>query len=161
MNENLALLSYGCNLVKNLEQNLPNLGNHPDELVRSCEEVVRVFSSVRERLVSQAQATNISMAHMQQVQGIPDWMRSGTTASSASAATFDLLDGHESGRGVYHQEQLALHEHQSGLELAMHGYSGGDNVGMLKSVVGGGEAPTPTVVDATTSRASSSQRRRR
>lgn len=46
-----SMILRGCNLATILEQNLPILANQPDFLVKSCEEIVSVFSNVKERVL--------------------------------------------------------------------------------------------------------------
>ncbi|KAL0303981.1 UNVERIFIED_CONTAM: hypothetical protein Sradi_6266200 [Sesamum radiatum] len=116
MDENLALVLYGCKLAKDLEQNLPHLARHPDTLLASCEDIIRVFTSVKERLVSRGQ-TSVPR-QPQELQrldddvgvGIQEWLRSGMV--------------------VEHEEQ------PSGLEFVVRGLSaGGGDVG--RSLRGG------------------------
>ncbi|KAL7146675.1 hypothetical protein ABFS83_06G057400 [Erythranthe nasuta] len=108
MEENLvALVLYGCKLAKDLEQSLPVLANQPDILSLSCEEIVRVFSNVKDGLNSnQPSVLNSNLRRQQQqldhedqigVQ-IQEWLRTGgTTTGVVATATntrepLDLLN---------------------------------------------------------------------
>ncbi|EYU20127.1 hypothetical protein ABFS82_06G056500 [Erythranthe guttata] len=112
MEENLvALVLYGCKLAKDLEQSLPVLANQPDILSLSCEEIVRVFSNVKDGLNSnQPSNLNSNLRREQQQQQqldhedqigaeIQEWLRTGgtTTATGVAAVTntreaLDLLN---------------------------------------------------------------------
>ncbi|KAL3622037.1 DNA binding domain [Castilleja foliolosa] len=63
MDENLAsFILYGCKLAKELEQNLPMLANQHDILLFSCEDIIRVFSNIRERLIiSQQEQISVNL----------------------------------------------------------------------------------------------------
>ncbi|KAK3022399.1 hypothetical protein RJ639_047373 [Escallonia herrerae] len=50
MDEMISLIYRGCTLARDLQLNLPNLANQPIDLARSCDEIARVFGSVRDRL---------------------------------------------------------------------------------------------------------------
>lgn len=81
MDENLIL--YGCKLAKEMERNLPMLANQPEALVASCEEIISIFSSVRERVI-------VSQGEMMSFHGgggIQEWLRSGGGATSLTPAT--------------------------------------------------------------------------
>ncbi|KAK4383152.1 hypothetical protein Sango_2805200 [Sesamum angolense] len=140
MDEGLALVLYGCKLAKDLEQNLPHLARQPDTLLASCEDIIRVFTNVKERLVSRGQ-TNVSR-QPQELQRIDDdigvsiqeWLRSGT---------------------VVEQEQ------PSGLEFVARGLSGGGDVG--RSLKGGtsGDVQHPPIDAPDSNRTSSSTQRQR
>ncbi|KAL0401075.1 UNVERIFIED_CONTAM: WRKY transcription factor 55 [Sesamum latifolium] len=141
MDENLALVLYGCKLAKDLEQNLPHLARHLDTLLVSCEDIIRVFTNVKERLVSRGQ-TNVPR-QPQELQrldddigvGIQEWLRSGM---------------------VVEQEQ------PSGLEFVVRGLStGGGDVG--RSLRGGtsGDVQHPPMDAPDSSRTSSSSQRQR
>lgn len=108
MEENLALALYGCKLAKDLENNLQMLGSQPDILLMSCEEILRVFSSIRDRILSaRGQISNLNLREADQDQGqqfdldhigagIPEWLRSGGTTTGGSTNTsrepLDLLN---------------------------------------------------------------------
>ncbi|CAI9771405.1 unnamed protein product [Fraxinus pennsylvanica] len=116
MEENRALILYGCTLAKNLEENLPNLANQPDFILRSCDEIIRVFSSVKERLSRE-------VVHRQFDLGIQEWLRSGAGTSTDNQA-MDLLKaqailGHSS---PYHDAHgLEFIGHEMGGERVMEG----------------------------------------
>lgn len=90
MDENLIL--YGCKLAKEMEQNLPVLANRPEALVASCEEIINVFSSVRERVI-------VSQGEMMSFHGgggsgrIQEWLRSGGGDASLTPATSGTTSG--------------------------------------------------------------------
>lgn len=84
MDENLIL--YGCKLAKEMEQNLPLLANRPEALVASCEEIINVFSSVRERVIV-SQGEMMSFHGSGGGGGIQEWLRSGRGDASLTPAT--------------------------------------------------------------------------
>lgn len=53
-NPTVSLLLYGCQLTRELESSLPNLGNRPDLVADSCERIVRVFTAVQEQMTVNA-----------------------------------------------------------------------------------------------------------
>lgn len=63
MEEVISLIFHGCKLVKDLEMNLPNLANQPSSLIKSCDEIVRVFGDTRERLSALEVAAYGQMMH--------------------------------------------------------------------------------------------------
>lgn len=54
MEEIVSMFLHGYTLVKDLEQNLPNIANQPHVLISSCDEISTVFGNVRDRLRSMA-----------------------------------------------------------------------------------------------------------
>ncbi|KAK4433473.1 WRKY transcription factor 55 [Sesamum alatum] len=143
MEEGLALVLYGCKLAKDLEQNLPHLARQPDTLLVSCEDIIRVFSNVKERLVSRGQM-NVPR-QPQELQrlddhigvGVPEWLRTGM---------------------VVEQEQ------PSGLEFVVHGVSGGGDVAgrsLRGGTSGDVQHPVMNAPDSNRTSSSSSLRQRR
>ncbi|XP_011076813.1 WRKY transcription factor 55 [Sesamum indicum] len=140
MDEGLALVLYGCKLAKDLEQNLPHLARHPDTLLMSCEDIIRVFTNVKERLVSRGQ-TNVPR-QPQELQrldddigvGIQEWLRSGM---------------------VVEQEQ------PSGLEFVVRGLSGGGDAGRSLSGGTSRDVQHPLINAPDSNRTSSSSQRQR
>ncbi|KAH0660528.1 hypothetical protein KY289_029276 [Solanum tuberosum] len=51
MEETIATILYGCTLSKEMEANLPNWANQRDVLLSKTEEIIAVFSNVKERLI--------------------------------------------------------------------------------------------------------------
>lgn len=94
MEENLIL--YGCKLAKEIEQNLQMLlANQPESLLASCEEIINIFSSVRERLIlSQGQMMSFPRQPADHGSGgsssgggIQELLRSGGGATSLTPTT--------------------------------------------------------------------------
>lgn len=52
MEEAFSYVARGCRLARELEQNLPNLAKHPRMVAESCDEIMNVFGSAKERLVN-------------------------------------------------------------------------------------------------------------
>ncbi|XP_010034137.2 LOW QUALITY PROTEIN: WRKY transcription factor 55 [Eucalyptus grandis] len=50
MDDTINSILRGCRLARDLEHNLPNLANQPNLLAVSCEQIIQVFSVIRERL---------------------------------------------------------------------------------------------------------------
>lgn len=124
MEENRGLILYGCTLAKNLEENLPNLANQPDFFLRSCDEIIRVFSNVKERLSREVVPQPFDA-------GIQEWLRSGTGTNTENQA-MDLLKaqsilGHSS---QYHDAHgFEFIGHQMGGERVMEGDAQGLRAG--------------------------------
>ncbi|KAG8381006.1 hypothetical protein BUALT_Bualt06G0075900 [Buddleja alternifolia] len=163
MEESLPLIAYGCKLAKEIEQNLPNLATQPDILLSNCEEILRVFGNIRERLVSQAQMSIVPKQQQagdefQQLGdhigvGIQEWLRRGT--SGATHESMSLLNAVvESGRMKGTMEE-------SGLEFKVRDLMGGRDV--ARSLAGGtrGEIVGPIINAPDSNRTSSSQRQRK
>ncbi|KAI3458426.1 hypothetical protein Pfo_015089 [Paulownia fortunei] len=176
MEEILALMLYGCKLAKDLEQNLPMLANQPDMFLISCEEIVRVFSNIKDRLISHGQMSVLRQPHeLQQLDdhigaGIQEWLRTGgttTTTTTTSREPMDLLNAQAIlGDRSKHQEypesakmkgMLLQQQQSSGLEFMV---SGGRDVS--RSLWGAAVGEIKPLIDAPdSSRASPSQRQRR
>ncbi|KAK6155994.1 hypothetical protein DH2020_010242 [Rehmannia glutinosa] len=151
MDENLALMLYGCKLAKDLEQNLQMLANQPDILLNSCEEIVRVFSSIKERLISQRQMNEWQQLDDQIGAGIQEWLRTGGVATTATTATTTTVTREPMDLLNAQQQQL------SGLELVV---SGGRD--MSRGSRGGSVGEIKQLTNAPDfSRTSSSQKQRR
>ena len=50
MDDTISLILDGCKLAEDLALNLANLANQPENLSKSCEEIIRVFADAKERL---------------------------------------------------------------------------------------------------------------
>lgn len=174
MEENLIL--YGCKLAKEMEQNLPMLANQPEALLASCEEIINIFNSVKERLI-------VSQGNMMSFHGgggggrIEEWLRSSgavasltsaasaTTASAPREPTIDLLSAQAmlGDRSKFHEyldgakmKGAVLLEQQSsspGLDFMFGG--GGGRVGAVAEV-----QPTTNAPDSIKTSPSRNQRRR-
>ncbi|KAI3470971.1 hypothetical protein Pfo_027634 [Paulownia fortunei] len=165
MEETLALVLYGCKLAKDLEGNLPNLANQPHTLLKSCEEIIRVFTSIKARL-SQGQMSILGHPHeLQQLDQISaeiqEWLRSGGTGAHRA---MDLLNAQAilDDRGTFHDhtdDYLGITKMNSGFELMVGELSGRRDVGSLRGGIGGVIQP---LMDApNSSRTSSLQRQRK
>lgn len=48
----LNLIQHGCELARELKQNLPSIANQPSTLINNCEQIISVFTQAKERLSS-------------------------------------------------------------------------------------------------------------
>lgn len=152
MEENLIL--YGCKLAKELEQNLRLLlPNQPETLLASCEEIINIFSSVRERLiVTHGQMMSFPRQPADHSgggggggggggAGIQELLRSGGGATSLTPATtstslepMDLLMSAQAmlgDRSKFYLEQQRQPASSSGLDFT---FGGGRDVGRVGAV---------------------------
>lgn len=144
MEENLIL--YGCKLAKELEQNLRMLlANQPETLLASCEEIINIFSSVRERLIvshGQMSFPRQPADHSGGGAGIQELLRSGGGATSLTPATtstslepMDLLMSAQAMLGdrskFYLEQQRQPPASSSGLDFT---FGGGRDVGRVGAV---------------------------
>ncbi|XWS56934.1 hypothetical protein CRYUN_Cryun09bG0128100 [Craigia yunnanensis] len=53
MEDTFSLILHGCNLAKDLESNLGNLANQPEILSKSCDDIINIFATAKERLNAQ------------------------------------------------------------------------------------------------------------
>lgn len=51
-NHIVSLLLQGCKLARDLESSLPDLGNRPDLVSNSCEQILGVFNAALEQIVN-------------------------------------------------------------------------------------------------------------
>ncbi|KAK9077982.1 hypothetical protein SSX86_002039 [Deinandra increscens subsp. villosa] len=108
MEEVASLFFHGFKLVKELEENLPNIANQPHVLISSCDEISKVFGDVRDRL---SFAVHHETAPAMAVGGgsVSEWVR------------------------MLPHEQLAHHQ-QHGFEPPMGGHElGGGNVEVMET----------------------------
>ncbi|KAL3521321.1 hypothetical protein ACH5RR_019470 [Cinchona calisaya] len=70
MDEPIELFLEGCKLAKFLEANIRDMANNPELLSRSCDEIIRVFSKVKEN-ISKARVGAVPEPH-----GIQELLRS-------------------------------------------------------------------------------------
>ncbi|CAL1397729.1 unnamed protein product [Linum trigynum] len=50
MDQTLALILHGCNLARQLESNLVHFAQNPEPLAKSCDEILTVFLTCKDRL---------------------------------------------------------------------------------------------------------------
>ncbi|KAL2526846.1 WRKY transcription factor 55 [Abeliophyllum distichum] len=151
MEETRGSILYGCKLAKNLEENLPNLANQPDFFLRSCDEIIRVFSSIKERLSHEVDHRQFDMGV-----GIQEWLRSAAGTSDHQA--MDLLHA----QAILGQSSAYQDTH--GLEFIGHEMGGGRNVeGGAEGLRGGTglEIKPMDALNATPSPGTSSSQRHR
>ncbi|GAV67789.1 WRKY domain-containing protein [Cephalotus follicularis] len=86
MKETISLIFHGCNLAKDLETSLPNLANlQPGILSKSCDEIVKVFVTARDRLNAldsiklYPQAVALPLQQPQYDPSLHEWLKSGFT----------------------------------------------------------------------------------
>lgn len=89
ISETIPLIHHGCNLARDLESNLPNLANQPENLFsisKSLDEIMRVFGEARERLHSSSAAHHdllnsyVQIAQRQQIDAsLQEWLRCNYT----------------------------------------------------------------------------------
>ncbi|XP_073306731.1 WRKY transcription factor 55 [Primulina huaijiensis] len=111
MEETLPLLYHGCKLAKDLEKNLPNLVNNPEIILKSSEEIISVFSRIKDKIsleqmrgiVGESQELQQQLGHDIDV-GIRQWLKS-------SGAVLSGL--HQVTPGVTFHEHVLEHESTS------------------------------------------------
>lgn len=89
ISETISLIHHGCNLARDLESDLPNLANQPENLFsisKSLDEIMRVFGEARERLHSSSAAhqdplsSYVHVAQQQQIDAsLQEWLRCNYT----------------------------------------------------------------------------------
>ncbi|KAJ0909540.1 putative transcription factor WRKY family [Helianthus annuus] len=79
MEEIASLLSFGCKLVKDLEETLPNMANQPHVLISSCDDISKVFGNVRDRLSMAVQDYGNHEAQAGGGGSVSEWLRSSQT----------------------------------------------------------------------------------
>ncbi|XP_022890900.1 WRKY transcription factor 55-like [Olea europaea var. sylvestris] len=166
MEETMVLMLYGSKLAKDIEENLPNLCNQPDILVKSCDGIIGVFSNLKE-LLSHGHMISGGSNELQQTDnigaGIQEWLKTG---GNCYHQAMDLHNA-QTVLGNYPRTygfsesctnmKVVLGRQESGLELMISGRNVESSVGGI-----GGEIIQPVDVDASDSgRASSSQCKRR
>ncbi|KAE9464205.1 hypothetical protein C3L33_03887, partial [Rhododendron williamsianum] len=144
MEEINSLIIHGCKLARVLELNLPDLSNDPGFLLKSCDEIVRVFGMARDRLNSQGSTSDAGQTshELEMAAGIgggmvEEWLRYGGGSQAMSL----LLQTQ-----IFADDQARL--------------GGRDVEGSTRFGGGGGEAQPMDVADSGGG-ASSSQRSRR
>lgn len=162
----MVLMLYGSKLAKDIEENLPNLCNQPDILVKSCDGIIGVFSNLKE-LLSHGHMISGGSHELQQTDnigaGIQEWLKTG---GNCYHQAMDLHNA-QTVLGNYPRTygfsesctnmKVVLGRQESGLELMISGRNVESSVGGI-----GGEIIQPVDVDASDSgRASSSQCKRR
>uniref|UniRef100_A0A2N9EUQ7 WRKY domain-containing protein n=1 Tax=Fagus sylvatica TaxID=28930 RepID=A0A2N9EUQ7_FAGSY len=60
----ISLIQKGCKLARELEVNLPNLTDQPNMISKSCDEIIKVLGTAKERLYSTQYQDPISLTHM-------------------------------------------------------------------------------------------------
>ncbi|KAL8539419.1 hypothetical protein ACS0TY_001149 [Phlomoides rotata] len=166
MDENFkTFILYGCKLARDLEQNLPMLANQQDILLESCEEITRVFNSIKERLISQREM-NIDCGG-----GIQDLLRSGgATTATTSRESMEFLETQASNLGDRSKYldyfgsgkmKEMLQQPSPLLEFAVRGLGGGNEVIGSSRGITFGNVQGPVISAPDPNRASPPQRQRR
>ncbi|CAL5322822.1 unnamed protein product [Camellia sinensis] len=157
MDEINSLIFHGCKLARDLELNLPNIANQPNMVLKSCDDIVRIFSAARDRLSGQGSSSTSygsggggGLIHESQMAGIGgggsggggmhEWLR------FASSQAMDLLQ-------AQYEVQGGSAEMGGGVDVSGGELGGGSGGG------GGGEVQAMDVSDS--SRGTSWQRQRR
>ncbi|GMY08289.1 WRKY transcription factor 55 [Fagus crenata] len=60
----ISLIQKGCKLARELEVNLPNLTDQPNMISKSCDEIIKVLGTAKEKLYSTQYQDPISLVHM-------------------------------------------------------------------------------------------------
>ncbi|XP_022764429.1 WRKY transcription factor 55-like isoform X2 [Durio zibethinus] len=163
MEETFSLILDGCKLAKDLESNLGNLANQPQILYKSCDDIIKVFATAKQRLNDQDPALLSNLlareplkysSSQQQLQTDPslqEWLKYGVISQAMemiqhqpvpAGKTTPLIEINEMGGKKLLEGSLAS--------------------ARLKGIVGvGGEIQAPDVLDSGRGSSSSSQRPRR
>ncbi|RVX03056.1 WRKY transcription factor 55 [Vitis vinifera] len=150
MEETLSHIVRGCKLARELESNIPNLAKQPRMLAKSCDEIMKIFGTAKERLNAQddhsaypymfAQASGMETSGEMQ-----EWLK--TSYLQALQAQYGLTESKVGGI-----EPVTLSGHP-GFELG-----GRDREGSARSTGSGGEFQA---MEGSDSGNSNSQRLRR
>ncbi|KAJ6762280.1 WRKY TRANSCRIPTION FACTOR 55 [Salix koriyanagi] len=93
MDDTVSLILHGCKLAEELALNLANLANQPENLSKSCEEIIRVFADAKERLSFHQLSTTLyphpmlfrepqDLQHQQNIDPIlQEWLGSSCTSA--------------------------------------------------------------------------------
>lgn len=112
MEETLPLLYHGCKLVKDLEKNLPNLANNPAIILKSSEEIISVFSKIKEKISLEQMRSVVGESQGLQQLGhdigveIQHWLKtsgavlSGLDQATPSVTFHEHVREHESSRMI-------------------------------------------------------------
>lgn len=101
MDEINSLIFHGCKLAGDLQSNLPALSNDPGFLLKSCDEIVRVFGAARDRLNSQGSTTYAGQtSHESEMCGgmVQEWLRYGGGSQAMSLLLQTQLLADDQGR---------------------------------------------------------------
>ena len=158
MEDTFSLILHGCNLAKELESNLGNLANQPEILSESCDDIIKIFATAKERLNAQDPALftqllreNQNSSSQQHPQGDPslqEWLKYGGVITQAMDMIHQQLLG---GKTPFEFNEMA-----GGKNLL----EGSAASARLKGSVGG-EIQAMDVSDSGRGSSSSSQRPRR
>ncbi|KAM0013080.1 hypothetical protein Hdeb2414_s0045g00743681 [Helianthus debilis subsp. tardiflorus] len=117
MEEIASLLSFGCKLVKDLEETLPNMANQPHVLISSCDDISKVFGNVRDRLSMAVQDYGNHEAQAGGGGSVSEWLRSSQAMSMQVLHEHEQVAQHQQqhrfDQGVGGQEQLMETDHGS------------------------------------------------
>ncbi|XP_073020874.1 WRKY transcription factor 55-like [Primulina eburnea] len=140
-----SMVLHGCHLATILEQNLPILVNQPDILVKSCEEIVSVFSNVKERVlyvgqmgVQELHGFEIGGGTREHAMATLDAQAAISEGGSAYVKRLDDVPKSSEMKGMFLHDEWQ--RRQLGLELMigeMHGGVGGDVTGGSSGGIGG------------------------
>lgn len=131
ISETISLIHHGCNLARDLESNLPNLANQPENLFpisKSLDEIMRIFREARERLHSSSAAHQdplSSYVHVAQQQqqidaSLQEWLRCNYTQA---------MEDH------YIQTQRLISEKSSAATPSDMRDSGGDQIQAMDRII--------------------------
>ncbi|KAL6326596.1 hypothetical protein AAG906_008458 [Vitis piasezkii] len=152
MEETLSHIVRGCKLARELESNIPNLAKQPRMLAKSCDEIMKIFGTAKERLNAQddhsaypymfAQASGMETSGEMQ-----EWLK--TSYLQALQAQYGLTESKVGGI-----EPVTLSGHP-GFELG-----GRDREGSARSTGSGGEFQAMEGSDSGNSNSQRSRRRK-
>ncbi|XP_022747214.1 WRKY transcription factor 55 [Durio zibethinus] len=156
MEDTFSLILHGCKLAKDLESNLGNLANQPEILSKSCDDIIKIFVTAKERLNALdpalfthhllRQPQNSSSSSQQQLRTDPnlqEWLMYGGVITQA----MDMV-------------QQQLFAGKTPLEINEMGGVGSAASAELRSSIGG-EIQAVDVSNSARASSSSSQRPRR
>ncbi|XP_059627884.1 WRKY transcription factor 55-like [Cornus florida] len=164
MEEVISLVFQGCKLARDLESNLPNFANQPNILLKTCEEIITIFSAARDRLNAHNYPSSSSTSHMMMFRGagqesheigagMQEWLRYSCTQAMEMLHA-QILGGNS---GVEQRGGPG-----PGLEFQVREVAGRDGGGGMQLRGSGGEVQAPPILGVSESgRGSSSQQRTR
>ncbi|XP_071723244.1 WRKY transcription factor 55-like [Rutidosis leptorrhynchoides] len=92
MEEVIHIMYQGSKLVTDLESTLPNLSNHPELLLKSCDEITNVFASARDKLNAWILQSSSKYQILQEQQqhidpSLHEWIKRQILSASRSSTT--------------------------------------------------------------------------
>lgn len=164
----ISIIRQGCKLARELEANLPSLTDQHNMLLTSCDEIIKVFDTAKERLCTTQfqdpvshtpmsmlvrQAQESRQTQIEAAADLQGWLRSSYTQAMD---IFQLQLQADQSRNPFGTQKLGSDVHVA---------AGRDHAeaSARSRSIGGGEFPVPPidVSDSVTGNSSSQRQRRR